>query len=80
MPYVRIISETNRQLQSSMNKAPRIVKINRNGDKEIFKDKSSEKELKLKDKPMNSTDHSDHLDIKLWHKYNHLLPSTNIFG
>jgi len=79
-PYVRIIRETNRQLESSLNKAPRIVKINRDGFKEILKDKSSEKDLPMEKKPLNSTDHSDHFDIKLWHKYNHLLPSNNLFG
>ncbi len=77
-PIVRIIRETNRQLESSMNKAPLIVKIKDNGTKEMHKDKSSEKKLKLEDKPNNSTDHSDHFDIKLWHKYNDLLPQHKL--
>lgn len=72
-PFVRIIRDTNMQLESSLNKAPRLVVISAQGKKEIRKDKSSEKKLKLEDKPMNSTDHSDHFDIKLWHKYEHLL-------
>jgi hypothetical protein len=79
LPIVRIIRETNRQLESSLNKAPRIVKITREGLKEIHKDKSSEKKLPLEQKPFNSTDHSDHFDVKIWHKYNHLLPKLNFF-
>ncbi|MCD6566514.1 MAG: hypothetical protein J7K53_11305 [Bacteroidales bacterium] len=79
MPLIRIIRETNKQLENSLNKAPRIIKFNRDGVKQILKDKSSEKLLKLEDKPLNSTDHSDHFDIKLWHKYNHLLPYPNLF-
>lgn len=78
-PYVRIIRETNQQLEASLNKAPRLLKISSDGTKQIVKDKSSEKELRLEDKPMNSTDHSDHFDIKLWHKYNRLLPGSNVF-
>jgi len=80
MPYVRIIRETNQQLESSIKKAPRIVIINSDNTKEIKKDKSSEKKVPLKDKPFNTTDHSDHFDIKLWHKYKHLLPQFNLFG
>jgi len=78
LPVIRIIRETNRQLESSLNKAPLIVKHKSDGTKEMIKDKSSEKKLQLKDKPFSSTDHSDHFDIKLWHKYNHLLPYTGL--
>jgi len=77
-PIVRIIRETNRQLESSMSKAPLIVKYKQDGSKEMLKDKTSERILALKDKPMNSTDHSDHFDIKMWHKYNHLLPYSGL--
>jgi len=79
LPYVRIIRETNRNLESSMLKAPRIVVITSDGFKEIRKDKTSEKKLAIELKPENSTDHSDHFDIKMWHKYNHLLPKLNLF-
>jgi len=78
-PKIRIIRETNKNLESSIKKAPALLVINNKGLKYITKDKSSEKELKLADKPEHSTDHSDHFDIKLWHKYNHLLPDNNIF-
>lgn len=77
-PIVRIIHETNSNLTSSLKKAPLLMKINnRYGTKEITKDKSSEKNTALDDKPDSTTDHSDHFDVKLWHKYNHLLPSSN---
>ncbi len=78
-PLVRIIKETNKQLVNSINIAPLILKIKPDGTKQLLKDKSSEKKTKLENKPMNTTDHSDHFDIKLWHKYNHLLPYSNIF-
>ncbi len=78
LPQVRIIRETNRNLESSLNIAPLIVKIDRDGKKTLHKDKSSEKKLQLQDKPARSTDHSDHFDIKLWHKYKHLLSSMSI--
>jgi len=81
MPVVRIIRETNKQLENSLKIAPRIQVINRrSGMSEIRKDKSSEQKLPLAEKPMGSTDHSDHFDIKLWHKYNHLLPDDYLFG
>lgn len=81
LPIVRIIRETNKQLENSLKKAPRIVTISRTtGFKEILKDKSSERTLPLEDKPLGSTDHSDHFDIKLWHKYNHLLPDNYLFA
>jgi len=80
LPIVRIIRETNQQLESSMKKAPRIVIINKDSTKEILKDKSSEKKVPLKNKPFNTTDHSDHFDIKMWHKYRQYLPQSIIFA
>jgi len=80
MPIVRIIRETNQQLESSLKKTARIVIIHSDNTKEIKKDKSSEKKFALKEKPFNTTDHSDHFDIKLWFKYKHLLPQFNLFG
>jgi hypothetical protein len=76
-PIVRIIRETNLQLESSLMKAPRKVEITRDNQKVILKDKSSERKLNIEDKPMNSTDHSDHFDIKLWHKYHRLLGGSS---
>jgi hypothetical protein len=78
-PYIRIIRETNRQLEASLKKAPLKIEIKKDGSKMILKDKSSEKLIPLEDKAMKTTDHSDHFDIKLWHKYNHLMPEDNIF-
>jgi hypothetical protein len=78
-PIVRIIKETNQNLISSIKRAPMLVVIRKDGVKEIIKDKRSEKTIKLQDKPGLTTDHSDHFDIKLWHKYHHLLPSSNLF-
>jgi len=79
-PIVRIIKETNLNLISSIKRAPMLVVIRKDGTKEIVKDKSSERTVKLIDKPSLTTDHSDHFDIKLWHKYQHLLPSSNLFS
>ncbi len=75
-PTVRIIRFTCENLISSIQLAPRIVKYYSDGVKEIHKDKSSEAKLELNKKPGFSTDHSDHFDIKLWHKYHHLLPDA----
>jgi len=80
LPHIRIIRETNMQLEQSLKRAPRIVQFSRNGEKLILKDKRSEKLIDLQDKPMNTTDHSDHFDYKLWHKYSHLLPSESVFS
>ena len=76
MPQVRIIRETNRALISSIKKAPRKVDYLSDNQKVIRKDKSSEKKTPLSNKAENTTDHSDHFDIKMWHKYKHLLPNN----
>ena len=76
-PVVRIIRHTNENLISSIKRAPRKVNFDVNGFRYITKDKSSEKEVPLIKKPSLTTDHSDHLDIKLWHKYNHLMPQID---
>ncbi len=75
-PTVRIIRHTCENLIASIRLAPRIVIYHGDNSKEIRKDKSSEKNLALNKKPGLSTDHSDHFDIKLWHKYGHLLPGA----
>ena len=76
-PVVRIIRHTNENLISSIKRAPRKVNFDVNGFRYITKDKSSEKEVPLIKKPALTTDHSDHFDIKLWHKYNHLMPQID---
>lgn len=76
VPQVRFIRETNRALLSSIKKAPRKVEFLSDNQKVIRKDKRSEKNTPLNAKAENTTDHSDHFDIKMWHKYKHLLPNN----
>jgi len=78
-PIVRIIQDTNQQLESSLRRAPLIVYKDKQGTTHFQKDKSSEKLIPLVDKPFLTTDHSDHFDYKLWHKYSHLLPQESLF-